>query len=106
LLAVKPSFYVLFWYVLLSVPVFHAWYLLWFLPLAPLLLPARRPLNAAVIFSMTALLVIPYFETVRVWYPVLLQNHFLGHLIGVPLLIGPPLFAILWPIGSTPRSEV
>jgi hypothetical protein len=96
----------LFWYVLLAAPVFHAWYLLWFLPLAPLLLPRRRPLTAVVVFSITALLIIPYFETIRVWYPALLRNHFLGHLIGVPLLILPPAITLLRPISSTTNSEV
>ncbi|MBE7470999.1 MAG: hypothetical protein HS114_17825 [Anaerolineales bacterium] len=100
------SFHVLFWYVLLAAPVFHAWYLLWFLPLAALLLPNRRPLIAAAVFSITALFIIPYFETVRVWYPVLLENQFLGHLIGVPLLVVPPALALLWPISRSPKSEV
>ncbi len=103
---ISAAFYTLFLYVLLAAPVFHAWYLLWFLPLAPLLLPKRRPLSAGIVFSMTALLIIPYFETVRVWYPALLQNHFLGHLIGVPLLIIPPILSLIWPISLTPSSEV
>jgi hypothetical protein len=80
--------------------------LLWFLPLAALLLPRQHPLTAAIVFSITALLIIPYFETIRVWYPVLLNNQFLGHLIGVPLLIGPPALALLWPISSSAKSEV
>ncbi|MEW5961564.1 MAG: hypothetical protein AB1801_27925, partial [Chloroflexota bacterium] len=96
--AMTASFFVLFWYVLLVAPVFHAWYLLWFVPLASLLLPARRPLDAAVVFSVTALLIIPYFETVRVWFPALLENQLWGHLVGVPLLIGPPALALFWPI--------
>ena len=103
---VEASFYVLFWYVLLAAPVFHAWYLLWFIPLAPLLLPRLRPLLAMVTFSITALLVIPYFETVRVWYPVLLTNHLVGHLIGVPLLILPPIVVLLWPISPKEVSKV
>ncbi len=83
---------------LLAAPVFHAWYLLWFLPLASLLLPQPRPLAAAVVFSMTALFVIPYFETIRVWYPVLLHNQLLGHVLGVPLLLAPPMLALWgWP---------
>ncbi len=101
--ALLPSFHVLFWYVLVVVPVFHAWYLLWFLPLAILLLPRFRPLLAAVVFGMTGLLIIPYFETIRVWVPVLLDNPWLGHLLGVPLLIGPPAFA-LW--GRLDRQRV
>jgi hypothetical protein len=86
--------------------VFHAWYLLWFLPLASLLLPNQRPLTAAIVFSITALFIIPYFETVRVWYPALLDNQLLGHLIGVPLLIVPPALALLWPIRPRVDSEV
>jgi hypothetical protein len=84
-----------FWYLLLAVPVFHAWYLLWSLPLAVLLLPDRIPLQATILFSLTALLIIPYFETIRIWYPALLQNHLLGHAIGVPLLILPPAMVAL-----------
>jgi hypothetical protein len=105
-LCLSAAFYTLFWYVLLAAPVFHAWYLLWFVPLASLLLPRQRPFSAASVFSMTALLVIPYFETVRVWYPILLQNHFLGHLIGVLLLIIPPALALIWPIRLSNISEV
>lgn len=103
---IAASFYTLFWYVLLAAPVFHAWYLLWFLPLAALLLPHKPPLAGAVVFSITALLAIPYFETIRVWYPALLQNHFWGHLIGVPLLIAPPAITLLQTISSSAKSEV
>jgi hypothetical protein len=103
---VAACFSILFWYVLLAAPVFHAWYLIWFLPLAPLLLPQRRELRAGVVFSFTALLIIPYFETVRVWYPLLLTNHFLGHIIGVPLLVVPPALAYIWPIRPNPTSKV
>ena len=105
-LACSAAFFVLLWYVLLAAPVFHAWYLLWFLPLAVLLLPNNRPLIISVVFSITALLVIPYFETIRVWYPVLLRNHFVGHLIGVPLLILPPILVLLWLIRPGNGSEV
>lgn len=105
-LLVSAAFFTLFWYVLLVAPVFHAWYLLWFLPLASFLYPQQRPLGAAIVFSMTALLIIPYFETVRVWYPILLRNHFLGHLIGVPLLILPPALTLLRPIRPGTDSEV
>ncbi|MBN1217614.1 MAG: glycosyltransferase family 39 protein [Anaerolineae bacterium] len=105
-LPLSAAFLVLFWYVLLVAPVFHAWYLLWFLPLAILLLPYRRPFIASTVFSITALLVIPYFETIRVWYPILLENHLLGHLIGVPLLIVLPAITLLWPISPSENSEV
>ena len=104
--SILPSFHIFFWYVLLAAPVFHAWYLLWFAPLACLLLPYHRPLQATIVFSLTALLIIPYFETVRVWYPSLLQNHLVGHLIGVPLLLLPPALTLLRPTGSTATSEV
>jgi len=103
---VSSAFFVLFWYVLLAVPVFHAWYLLWFLPLAALMLPQQRPLAAAIVFCITALLIIPYFETIRVWYPALLRNHLLGHLIGVPLLIVPPALVLLGWIRPRLKSEV
>ena len=88
------SWALFFSYVLLAAPVFHAWYLLWFLPLA-ILLPEPVPLRASLVFCFTALLVIPYFETVRIWIPALLQNHLLGHAIGVPLLVIPPAWAAL-----------
>ena len=103
---IASAFFILFWYVLLAAPVFHAWYLLWFLPLASLMLPQQRPITAAIIFSVTALLVIPYFETIRVWYPALLRNHLLGHLIGVPLLIVPPALVLLGWIRPHIKSEV
>lgn len=85
-----------FGYVLLAAPVFHAWYILWFLPLAILLLPNPRPLRASIVFSATGLLMIPYFETVRIWWPILLRNPLWGHLIGVPLLLAPPAIAALY----------
>lgn len=86
---------VFFWYVLWVIPVFHAWYLLWSLPLAILLWPERRAFAPTLVFCLSALLIIPYFETLRLWYPILLQNALLGHLIGVPLLVGPPLWAAI-----------
>jgi len=103
-LPITAAFYLLFWYVLLAAPTFHAWYLLWFLPLGSLLLPQQRPLIAGIIFSITALYAIPYFETIRVWFPILLQNHFLGHIIGVSLLILPPIYALLRPVQWVPNS--
>ena len=59
-----------------------------------------------VVFSITALLMIPYFETIRVWYPALLENQFIGHLVGIPLLIGPPILALLWPHAPAKNAEV
>ena len=91
------SFLALFWLLLLVMPIFHAWYLLWCFPLAVLLLPQRRPLYAAIVFSITALFIIPYFETIRVWVPELLRNPLLGHLIGVTVLVVPPILTLVWP---------
>lgn len=105
-LTMSASYFVLFWYVLMAAPVFHAWYLLWFLPFASMLLPRPRPLTSGVVFSITALLIIPYFETIRVWYPALLENQLWGHLIGVPMLIVPPALALLWPIRPSVDSGV
>jgi hypothetical protein len=91
------SFLALFWLLLLVMPIFHAWYLLWCFPLAVLLLPQHRPLYAVIVFSITALYIIPYFETIRVWIPELLRNPLLGHLIGVTVLCVPPIITLLWP---------
>jgi len=96
-LPITASFFLLFFYILLAAPTFHAWYLLWFLPLGSLLLPEKRPLIAGIVFSITALYAIPYFETIRVWIPLLLRNHLLGHVIGVAFLIIPPLIAVFQP---------
>jgi hypothetical protein len=87
---------VFFWYVLLAAPLFHAWYILWFLPLAIVLLPNQHPLQASVLFSATGLLITPYFEIVRIWWPILLHNPLWGHLIGVSLLLAPPAIAALY----------
>jgi hypothetical protein len=95
-------FLALFWLLLLVMPIFHAWYLLWCFPLAVLLLPQRRPLYATIVFSITALFIIPYFETIRVWFPELLRSPLLGHLIGVTVLSVPPIVTLLWPRKSEP----
>jgi hypothetical protein len=94
---IAASFLTLFWLLLLVMPLFHAWYIVWSFPLAVLLLPKRRALAASIVFSMSALLVVPYFETVRVWYPVLLHEQALGHLIGVSVMAVPPIVVVLWP---------
>ena len=99
----RAGFYIFVWYILLVASVFHAWYLLWFISLAALLIPEKRVLSVAFIFSLMALLVIPYYETIRVWLPYLNQNHLLGHLIGVPLLIVPVLFSLWMPILILPE---
>jgi hypothetical protein len=100
------SFLALFWLLLLVMPIFHAWYLVWCFPLAVLLLPQRRALYTTIVFSITALLIIPYFETIRVWFPELLRNPLLGHAIGVPLLVVPPIITLLWPRKREPYESV
>ena len=89
------SWALFFWYLLLVIPVFHAWYVLWVLPLAFLRPKQQKGVQATLVLSLTGLLIIPYFEIVRVWWPLLLENHFLGHLIGVPLLVLPSAFLAL-----------
>ena len=101
----RISFYLFFWYVLFVATVFHAWYLLWFLPLAALLIPEKRVLSGAVVFSLMALLIIPYYETVRVWLPYLNTNHIAGHLIGVALLTIPVLLSVWRPWTVLPHDE-
>lgn len=85
----------LFWYVALVAPVFHGWYLLWSFALAVLFGSRSREFRATATFTFTAMLVIPYFEIVRVWFPVLLENALLGHIIGVSILLLPVLI-IFW----------
>lgn len=97
------SFYVLLGYVLIGVSTFHAWYLLWFLPLAALLTPKMRPMRVSLVFSMASLLIIPYYETIRIWIPSLLQDQLLGHIIGVSLLVIPSLLAIVKSIRQPSR---
>ena len=95
--AVASSALVLFWLLLLVMPVFHAWYIVWSLPLAALLLPESRLLKALIVFALSALLAVPYFETIRVWYPELLRNPLLGHVIGVSLIAVPAIGVLVWP---------
>jgi hypothetical protein len=99
---IASSFLTLFWLLLLVMPLFHAWYIVWSFPLAVLLLPQRRALIASIVFTISALLVVPYFETVRVWYPVLLQQPALGHLIGVAVMAIPPILVLVWPRKRVP----
>jgi hypothetical protein len=103
--SLRVSFYIFFWYVLIVATVFHAWYLLWFLPLAAFLIPEVRPLSGALIFSLMALLIIPYYETIRVWIPYLNQNHWWGHLIGVTVLLVPVLLFVWKPLRILPEVE-
>jgi len=91
---IKMGWTVLFWYAALVAPVFHGWCLLWSFSLAVLLGIHSREFLATAVFTLTAMLVIPYFETVRVWYPYLLNNALLGHIIGVSILLLPVLYVI------------
>ena len=93
-LPLQVSFYIFFFYALFVATTFHAWYLLWFMPLAALVIPNRRILSGAFVFSLAALLIISYYETIRVWIPYLNQNHLWGHAIGVPLLSIPVLLSV------------
>jgi len=102
---IRIAFYIFFWYVLCVVPVFHAWYLLWCLPLAALLVLEERAASGAWSFSLAALLIIPYYETVRVWIPYLNQNHWLGQLIGVSLMALPVLLSLWKPLRWLPGES-
>jgi hypothetical protein len=99
------SFAAFFGYILLVAPVFHAWYLIWVIPLAAILIPNKPITSATFASSLVALLIIPYFETVRVWFPYLNENHLVGHLIGVPLLLVPIGFSLLHPISLFSSSQ-
>ena len=103
--AIYAGFGLFFGYALFGASTFHAWYALWCLSLAALLIPDARPTGAAWVFSLAALLVIPYYETIRVWFPYLNQNHLLGHAIGVPLLLIPVLLALWVPFRLLPEEE-
>ncbi|MFC1997487.1 glycosyltransferase family 39 protein [Chloroflexota bacterium] len=102
-LPIRAAFYIFFWYALFVATVFHAWYLLWFMPLAAIMICDRRIASGAFVFSLMALLIIPYYETIRVWIPYLNQNHILGHVIGVPLLLVPVLFSLWKPLRVLPE---
>jgi hypothetical protein len=99
------AFAAFFGYVTLVAPVFHAWYLLWLIPLGALLLPDIHSTSAVFVSSLTALLIIPYYETVRVWIPYLNENHLLGHLIGVSLLLVPVALSLVRPIHFLPTDQ-
>ena len=83
--------------IIIAVPVFHGWYILWSLPLAVLLGPDSQEWRATLVFSLMAMLIIPYYETMRIWWPVLLSKPILGHAIGVGLMMIPTLIAFLVP---------
>jgi hypothetical protein len=98
------SFWVFYWYVLLGASTFHAWYLLWFMPLGAFLIPNALSVSGTFLFSLMALLIIPYYETIRVWLPYLNTNHIFGHLIGVGLLVVPVVISLCRPLQVLPKS--
>ena len=103
--AIFAGFAVLFGYALFGASTFHAWYFIWCMPLAALLIPAIRTTSVAWTSSLAALLIIPYFETIRVWIPTLNRNHLLGHAIGVPLLLIPVLLVLWIPLRVLPEER-
>ena len=102
--SIFAGFALFFGYALFGASTFHAWYFLWCLPLAAMLIPAVRTTSVAWASSLAALLIIPYFETIRVWIPILNQNHLFGHAIGVPLLLIPVLLALWKPLRVLPEE--
>ena len=84
-----PAFGVFFWYLVLPNQQFHAWYLLWPLAMAVLLLPSRA-LARITVFGLTALLSITLYETLRVWWWDMLTPLVL-HTISIPFVFGPPV---------------
>jgi 4-amino-4-deoxy-L-arabinose transferase-like glycosyltransferase len=102
--SIFAGFAVLFGYALIGASTFHAWYFLWCLPLAALLVPAIRTTSVAWTSSLAALLIIAYYETIRVWIPYLNYNHLVGHAIGVPLLLIPVMLALWKPLRVLPEE--
>ncbi len=84
-----PTFWVFFWYLMLPNQQFHAWYLLWPLAMAVTLIPSPS-FTRVVVFSLTALLSITLYETMRIWWWEALQPLAL-HAIAIPLVFGLPL---------------
>ncbi len=94
-----PTFWVFFWYLMLPNQQFHAWYLLWPLAMAVILIPSPS-FTRVVVFSLAALLSITLYETMRVWWWDTLQPLVL-HAIVIPLVFGLPLLVGIgdWRLG-------
>jgi alpha-1,6-mannosyltransferase len=94
-----PTFLVFFWYLMLPNQQFHAWYLLWPLAMAVVLIPSPS-FTRVVVFGLSALLSITLYETMRVWWWEALQPLAL-HAIAVPLVFGLPLLVGIrdWGLG-------
>jgi hypothetical protein len=99
-----PTFGVFFWYLVLPNQQFHAWYLLWPLAMAVVLLPAPA-LRSVAVFSLTALLSITFYETLRVWWWDALTP-LVAHAIAVPLVFGPAVLMRIKDWRSEIRIEV
>jgi alpha-1,6-mannosyltransferase len=87
-----PTFGVFFWYLMLPNQQFHAWYLLWPLAMAVLLIPSTA-FTRIVVFGLTALLSITLYETLRVWWwdiltPLVIHAVAIPFVFGLPLLVG------------------
>jgi alpha-1,6-mannosyltransferase len=87
-----PTFGVFFWYLMLPNQQFHAWYLLWPLAMAVLLIPSSA-FTRIVVFGLTALLSITLYETLRVWWwdiltPLVIHAIAIPFVFGLPLLVG------------------
>jgi alpha-1,6-mannosyltransferase len=93
-IVLAPTFGIFFWYLVLSNQQFHAWYLLWPLAMAVLLIPSPA-LPSMIAFGLTAWLSIPLYETLRVWWWNLLPPLVL-HAIAVPFVFGLPLLVGLY----------
>jgi alpha-1,6-mannosyltransferase len=100
-----PSFGVFFWYLVLPNQQFHAWYLVWPLAMAILLIPSL-PFSRMIAFGVTSLLSITLYETIRVWWWDTL-NALVLHAIAVPFVFGLPLLVpqLLWRNLGHARSE-
>jgi hypothetical protein len=93
--ALAPAFGAFFWYLVLPNQQFHAWYLLWPLAMAVLLVPASPALPAVTVFGLAAWLSIPLYEILRVWWWDLLTPLAL-HAIAIPLVFGLPVWTLLY----------
>jgi alpha-1,6-mannosyltransferase len=87
-----PSFGIFFWYLMLPNQQFHAWYLLWPMAIAVLLMPMLA-FTQIFVFGLTALLSITLYETLRVWWwdtltPLVLHAIAVSLVFGLPLLVG------------------
>ncbi len=87
-----PSFGIFFWYLMLPNQQFHAWYLLWPMAIAVLLMPTLA-FTQIFVFGLTALLSITLYETLRVWWwdtltPLVLHAIAVSLVFGLPLLVG------------------